>query len=127
MTFLKPIRIDPAFDDPQQIRAMFTRYAPSWAVASYAPDGVKDETHEAKRPVLPWFRGDWALDGKPLVAGADLILHNQKFIDAAKAAFGTSFVNPEFVAIKCLLLQPMWTTHPFTGPPTHIIPCRFSE
>ena len=68
----RPIRIEPAFADREQIRAMFERYAPYRALAAYAPEGLKDETHEeAKRPVLPWFRGDWALDGKPLVDGAE--------------------------------------------------------
>ena len=74
--------------------------------------GIKDETHEeAKRPVDPWFRGDWALGGKPLVDGADLILHNKRFLDAAKAAFGTSCVNPEFVAVNINGPMPACTTH----------------
>jgi hypothetical protein len=97
----KPIRIEPAFADREQIRAMFIRNAPYRALAAYAPEGIRDETREeAKKPLLPWFRGDWALDGKPLVEGAELILHNRKFVEAAKASFGTSFVNPEFVAVN---------------------------
>lgn len=112
MTFIKPIRIEPAFDDREEIRAMFERYAPYRALAAYAPEGIKDETNEeAKRSVDPWFRGDWALAGKPLVAGADLILHNQKFIDAARTAFGSSFVNPEFVAVNINGPMPACTTH----------------
>jgi len=112
MTFVKPIRIEPAFEDREQIRAMFERYAPYRALASYAPEGVEDETNkEAKRPVLPWFRGDWALGGEPLVEGAELILHNKKFLEAAKAAFGTSCVNPEFVAVNIQGLMPACTTH----------------
>ena len=67
----KPIRIEPAFDDPGKIRAMFERYAPYRTLATYAPEGIKDEAHEeAMRLVDPWFRGDWALDGKPLVEAA---------------------------------------------------------
>ena len=97
----KPIRIEPAFADREQISAMFDRYAPYRAIASYAPEGLKDETQqEAKRPVLPWFRGDWALAGEPLVEGAELILHNTKFVEAAKAAFDTPRVYPEFVAVN---------------------------
>ena len=96
-----PIRIEPAFEDREQIRSMFERYGPYRALASYAPQGIEDETQqEAERPVLPWFRGDWALGGKPLVEGAELILHNTKFVEAAKAAFGTPLVNPEFVAVN---------------------------
>lgn len=100
-TIGKPIRIQPAFDKPEQILAMFVQYAPYRAVAAYAPEGVKDETRaETKHPVLPWFRGDWALDGKPLVEGAEAILHNKSFLVAAKAAFGTPLVFPEFVAVN---------------------------
>ena len=92
----KPIRIKPAFADREQIRAMFMWNAPYRALAAYAPEGIKDETREEdKKPLLPWFRGDWALDGKPLVESAELILHNRRFVEAAKAAFDTSFVNPE--------------------------------
>ena len=108
----KPIRIEPAFEDREGIRAMFERYAPYRALASYAPEGIRDETREeARRPVLPWFRGDWALGGKPLVEGAELILHNEKFIRAAKAGFGGSRVNPEFVAVNINGPMPACPTH----------------
>ena len=97
----KPIRIEGAFADREQIRAMFDRYAPYRALASYAPEGTKDEIQPAaQRPALPWFRGDWALGGEPLVEGAELILHNRNFVEAAKAAFGTPLVYPEFVAVN---------------------------
>ena len=108
----KPIRIEPAFADRKQIRAMFDRYAPYRALAIYSPEGIKDETHEeAKLPVDPWFRGDWALAGEPLVEGAELILHNKKFLEAAKTAFGTSLVYPEFVAVNISGPMPACTTH----------------
>ena len=108
----KPIRIEPAFEEREQIREMLERYAPYRALAAYAPDGVKDETHEeAKRPVLPWFRGDWALGGEPLVDGADRILHNKRFIEAARTAFGTSRVYPKFVAVNINGPMPAGATH----------------
>lgn len=97
----KPIRIEPAYEDREQIRAMFERYAPYRALAAYAPEGLKDATRGGtKRPVLPWFRGDWALDGKPLVEGAELVLRNKRFLEAARNMFGTSHVYPEFVAVN---------------------------
>jgi hypothetical protein len=49
--------------------------------------------------------------GKPLVDGADLILHNKRFLEAAKAAFGTSCVNPEFVAVNINGPMSACTTH----------------
>jgi hypothetical protein len=107
-----PIRIEPAYEDRENIRAMFERYAPYRALESYAPRGIKDETDgEPKQSVLPWFRGDWALEGKPLVNGADLILHNKSFIEGARTAFGTSFVNPEFVAVNINGPMPASPTH----------------
>jgi hypothetical protein len=108
----KPIRIEPAFDNPEQIRLMFERHAPYRTLATYAPEGIEDETHdEAKRPILPWFRGDWALGGEPLVEGAEVILHNRRFLEAARSAFGTSFVHPEFVAVNINGPMPACTTH----------------
>jgi len=97
----KPIRIEPAFEDREQIRDMFKRYAPYRALAAYAPEGLKDESHgETKRPVFPWFRGDWALGGKPLIEGAEHILRNKRFLEAARSVFGASHVFPEFVAVN---------------------------
>ena len=108
----KPIRIEPAFDDREQVRSMFVRNAPYRALAAYAPEGIKDETRQgAKKPVLPWFRGDWALGGKPLVEGAELILHNRRFLEAARSVFSTSSVNPEFVAVNINGPMPACTTH----------------
>jgi hypothetical protein len=112
MTFIKPVRIEPAFDHREQIRAMLERYAPYRALASYAPEGLKYETHEEiKKSVDPWFRGDWALAGEPLVEGARLILNNSRFLEAARIAFGTTLVYPEFVAVNINGPMPACTTH----------------
>ena len=108
----KPIRIDPAFDNPEKIRAMFEQNAPYRATAAYAPSGIVDETREqTERPVLPWFRGNWAVGGKPLVEGAESILWNKKFLEAAKACFGSEFVDPEFVVINVNAPMPAGATH----------------
>jgi hypothetical protein len=113
MTFIaKPIRFEPAFENCEQIREMFNRHAPYRAVAAYAPEGVVDETpEEANRPVLPWFRGNWAVGGKPLVQGAEWILHNQRFLEAAKAAFDTARVDPECVLVNVNAPMPAGATH----------------
>jgi hypothetical protein len=107
----KAIRIEPAFEKREQIRAMFQRNAPYRAIASYAPEGIDDEARDPTKPVLPWFRGDWALSGKPLVDGAEAILHNKSFLEAARAAFGTPQVNPEFVVVNINGPMPACTTH----------------
>jgi hypothetical protein len=109
----RPIRIEPAFENREQIRAMFDRHAPYRAVASYGLDPAGEETRhpEAERSFLPWFRGNWAATGKPLVDGAEMILHNKKFLEAAKAAFGTSRVYPEFVVVNVNAPMPAGATH----------------
>lgn len=108
----KPIRIEPAFAGREQIRAMFERHAPYRALASYAPEGIRDERHEQARvSVDPWFRGDWALAGEPLVEGAEVILHNKKFVEAARTVFKTSLVYPEFVAVNINGPMPASATH----------------
>lgn len=110
---VKPIRIEPAFDHPEQIRAMFERHAPYRTIAAYGPNGILDETAqpEGERSAMPWFRGNWAAAGKPLVEGAEVILHNQRFLEAAKALFGTPNVEPEFVAVNLTAPMPAGDTH----------------
>jgi len=108
----RTILIKPAFDDREQIRAMFARHAPYRTIATYAPEGINDEASEAdKQSVPPWFRGDWALSGKPLVEGAEAILHNKHFLDAARTAFGTHRIDPEFVAVNINGPMPACTIH----------------
>jgi hypothetical protein len=72
-----------------------------------------DETKhpEGQRSVLPWFRGNWALGGKPLVDGAEVILHNKKFLEAARALFGTSLVYPDFVVVNVNAPMPAGARH----------------
>jgi hypothetical protein len=111
MTYIRPIRIESAFEDRERIRAMFERYAPYRALATYAPEGIKETREEGARRVDPWFRADWALSGEPLVEGAELILHNRRFLDAARTAFGTPRVYPEFVAVNINGPMPACSTH----------------
>jgi hypothetical protein len=93
----KPVRIEPAFEDREAIREMFARHAPYHAIAAYIPDAVVDDATkpEAEQFVQPWFRGNWAAGGEPLVEGAEAVLHNKQFLEAAKTPFGTSSVFPE--------------------------------
>lgn len=109
----KPIRIEPAFDHPGQVRDMFERYAPYRTLAAYAMDGNfgRNETLGEAKPVLPWFRGEWADGGKPLVDGAEAILHNKKFVEAARAFYGAAIVRPEFVVVNINAPMPASATH----------------
>ena len=104
-TIAKSIRIEPAFDDPKLVQAMFERHAPYRTMAGYLPIASMEETS------LPWFRGNWAANGEPLVAGAEKILHNQRFIDGARAFFGGSTVRPTFIVVNVNAPMPAGPTH----------------
>jgi hypothetical protein len=109
----RPIRIEPAFEDREMVREMFARHAPYGALAAYIPDEAVDagKKQEGERTVLPWFRGNWAANGEALVEGAEAILHNKRFLEAAKTLFGTSYVFPEFVVVNVNAPMPAGTTH----------------
>jgi len=66
----KPIRIEPAFDNREQVCAMFERHAPCPALATYLPEDSwfpSATSSGAKPSITPMFRGNWAVGGKPLV------------------------------------------------------------
>lgn len=110
----KPIRIEPAFDNRDQIRAMFKRHAPYPAIAAYMPRDAwfrPTTSSGAEQCVTPNFRGNWAVGGKPLVEGAEKILHNKKFLEAAKTLFGTSSVDPSIVVVNVNAPMPVGATH----------------
>ena len=100
----KPIRIKPAFDDPEEVRALFEHHGPYRTMEGYLPI-----TREGTS--LPWFRGNWAANGEPLVTGAEKILHNQRFIAAARAFFGGSTVRPTFIVVNVNAPMPAGLTH----------------
>ena len=57
--------------------------------------------------VPPWFRRDFALGGEVLVPGADAILHNPRFVDAAREVYGaTSIVRPTTVYVNVMAPSP---------------------
>jgi hypothetical protein len=109
----EPIRIEPAFEDREAIREMFAHHAPYGAIAAYIPDVVVDDATkpQGEQLVQPWFRGNWAAGGVSLVEGAEAILHNRQFLEAAKTLFGTSHVFPEFVVVNINAPMPAGMTH----------------
>jgi hypothetical protein len=89
--------VDPVFDDPGRLRALFERSGPYWnqgryltaaGAASQMPSGTTSTAG------IPWFRQDWALGGEPLVDGAAELLHLPAFIDAAEKVFAGTVVRP---------------------------------
>jgi hypothetical protein len=100
----KLVRIEPAFDDPEMIRALFAQHAPYRTIADYIPRKPENAVH-------PYFRGNWAVGAKPLVEGAESILHNRRFIDAARALFGVSTIRPKLVVVNLNAPMPPGPTH----------------
>jgi hypothetical protein len=98
------IRIEPAFDDSDAVRALFERHAPYRTIAEYIPMTPEQAAH-------PYFRGNWAVGGKALVEGAEAILHNRRFIDAARALFASSSIRPMLVVVNLNAPMPAGPTH----------------
>jgi hypothetical protein len=101
-------RIEPAYDDPGAVLAAVRDAGPYWPIARYAASAEElAATGGATATtgyVPPWFRSDFALDGVPLVGGAEAILHNQRFIDGARAVFGRdAVVRPTTVYVNVML------------------------
>lgn len=100
----KLIRIEPAFDDPDSARRLFERHAPYRTIGEYIPAAPG-------QPVLPYFRGNWAVGGQALVDGAETILHNQRFLVAARALFGSLSIRPTLVVVNLNAPMPAGPTH----------------
>ena len=108
----KPIRIKPALEDREYVRSLFDRHAPYRAVAAHLPDG-SDETG-GPRPadaVFPWFRDTWAVGGKPRIDGAESILHNPHFMQAAQALFPSAQIVPKTVVVNINAPMPDGVAH----------------
>ena len=84
------MRLDRAFDDPAAIRRLVEVNGPFASIASYLPPAATGLRSGGDEPddVLPWFRSNWAVNGRCTVDGAEAILHNQPFIDAACGVLG---------------------------------------
>jgi hypothetical protein len=108
----RPIRIEPAFDDREFVRALFDRHAPYRAVAAYLPDGFDDVVDA--RPVdavNPWFRETWALGGRALIDGVEVILGNPHFLEAARALFPSARIVPKLVVVNVNAPMPGGVPH----------------
>jgi hypothetical protein len=110
---LKPLILDRAFEDPEIIRSLVEANAPYWPVLRYVakPEelaAVSQSKASALRSIPPWFRGDWATD-KPIVEGAERVVENPIFVEAAKTVFDAEVVRPAAVYVN--LMAPL----PFAG------------
>lgn len=100
-TTVKPVRIHPAFDDREAVRALFYANERYEAAAAYLPDGSEDAGAPLlAHNVLPWFRATWALGGQPRSKGVAPILYNRRFIEAAQTLFNSPRIVPKIVVVN---------------------------
>ncbi len=94
-----------AFEDPARLRALIESAGPFWPIVNYAGSDAEMKAigSQAGMIIPPWFRQDFALGGTELVPGADWVLHNPSFIDAARAVYGAeAIVRPTTVYINVM-------------------------
>jgi hypothetical protein len=106
-----PIRVDGVFDDPGVIRRLVQRHGPYRTMVSYLPgSAVRGSRAAAGAGVPPHFRATWAAAGRPLVDGAEVILHNPRLLRAATQLFGTEVI-PNTVAVNVSAPMPAGAIH----------------
>ena len=114
------IRISPAWDEPSGVIDLIHHAGPFWPLANYAASDAEMAALGSERVSFtpPWFRQDFARESQVLVAGAEHILHNQRFAGAARELAGGdgSVVRPQAVYVN--IMGPT----PFAFPPHLDIP-----
>ncbi|MDH3706939.1 MAG: hypothetical protein OES57_12790, partial [Acidimicrobiia bacterium] len=115
-----PIRLEPAYTEPDAVAELIGRHAPYWPIQRYFGGGAEQRaagsTADDNEFIVPWFRGDWVLEGEVVAPGADAIMHNPTFVDAAARLFDAEVVRPTNVYVN--LNPPV----PFGGPPHIDVP-----
>lgn len=111
---LPPVRVDHVVEDPSMIRAMARSHGPYFMPARYLINaGAANDAKGGSEPVEvpahligPVWRGDWAIEGRPLVDGAEKLLALEPFVTGAHHMCGaSSVVDPQQVFIN--LTTPM--------------------
>ncbi len=104
------VRLQPAYDDPQAVSDLIDGAGPFWPLARYAASTAELQAMGSTKPsnfVPPWFRQDFALHGLALVDGAEPILHNRHFVDAAHGVYGgDAVVRPTTVYVNLMGATP---------------------
>jgi hypothetical protein len=106
-------RISPAFDDIDAVLSVVRSAGPFWPLTNYAGNDAEMAALGSRPPtfVPPWFRQDFGAAGKPLVDGAELIIDNGRFVEAAQAVYGADcIVRPSNAYVN--IMGP--TPFPFT-------------
>jgi hypothetical protein len=96
----KVIVLDGTFRDTSFLRELFASNGPYWNQGRYlsAAGAASQMPGGATTTVgVPWYRQDWALGARPLVAGAERILSSPAFATAAADVFAGTIVRPHTV------------------------------
>jgi hypothetical protein len=82
-------------------------------MGSYLPPSATRTQGDSGTPdaALPWFRGTWAANGRALTDGAEAILHNTAFLDAASELLHTDRVTPNTVVVNVNAPMPAGPVH----------------
>lgn len=109
----RPIRIDKVFDNPLAVRALVERHGPYPSVASYLPAASTqgESVTRGSGGALPWFRGAWAANGRPLAEGVEVVLENRRFREAASRLFDVGDVMPSTVVVNVNAPMPAGAIH----------------
>ncbi|MAI90919.1 hypothetical protein [Ponticaulis sp.] len=83
----KPVRLDPAFEDPDRVLDLCRESAPYSLAAK-----VHHRTETGKD--VPWFRTMWAFHGKLVDPRAGFIFNSDTFIEGAKKSFDAKIIKP---------------------------------
>lgn len=99
-----PVLLGRAVDDPSLVHRLIDEHQPYWPVQRYLATSAEyaalsGDVGADRLPVAPVFRGDWAIDGRPLDGVAPL-LHNRRFVDAARQVFDAELVRPTTVYVN---------------------------
>ncbi len=104
---LPPVPISQVVAQPEAIRDIARANGPYFMPARYLIDGgnAKDarrNTGNAARElpsylIGPVWRGDWAVDGQPVAAGTEALLHHKGFAEVAREMYGAQIIVPEQV------------------------------
>ncbi len=106
-----PIRIDGVFDDPGVIRRLVQCNGPYRTMVSYLPtSAVRGGQPAAGDGVPAHFRATWAAGGRPLVDGAEGILHNPRLLRSASQLFDAEVI-PNTVAVNVTAPMPAGSIH----------------
>jgi hypothetical protein len=113
-----PIALDQVLDDPGLVRRLATGNAPYRPVQRYfasaaelralsdpAAGSSRARAGDAALVVGPVFRGDWAYE-RPLVAGVEPFLLNERFAAAARRLVDGAVVRPRIVYANLSLPMP---------------------